>query len=1082
MSGAVCERGDAAGPDYRVVGPNTRRDRIPTVTQPSPSSDRTVVRPRVRLTTLGPTLLEREGDDGTWQPLLRTGKVLGLLVHLACRDGRRLTRAKLADVLWGDEAPERSRATLRTTLHSLRALIGEDVVDADRDEIGLVPGSLTVDRNEFLVAARADDFDAMLTAYGGPFCQRLEVGAADAFERWASAERDRLRDSMLDGAARAIPARIASGQTQAALDAARRLDAVEPGNARVAVLLFDALVSAGAIAEARERIEDVRVQLNLDRDSMPPAIAERLARVKRAALSLPMPAAGTLAALGQELVGREAQMDILLREAELARAGRPRRIVLVGPAGVGKSRILDEFDARMRLRGARVVRVRLLPGMRDVPYSAFADSVRALAALPAAIGVSESTAQTLVGLLPELSSSFPAARGAVLPVEDRAFALRDAAADLFASVSEQRLVVHLVDDLHYADDASRELFRAVRLETERRHDQTMRLLTVRSMRRISPADVQETDEVIEVGPLLSGGVRRLLEDVATLPEYPWADRLVARLEARSGGVPQLALQAIRVAASQGLLRANSGIWESPDPETLVRSLDEFAGLGGLLATLSPAALRVLRLLAAWGRPLDERDLAGVCASDVPPLADADWRPALRALEELGLVQSRELTWGIAHDIVLEAVAKEQREAAIDDPFDALLGHFGDHARLTVGVLEHLSLLAGHSDGVRRAKRLVTRASGAPALRRAGLVGRALSRAVASGSGHQEWEGSLYRALGFITRQGERARAVLVAGATLAAAVSIWLVTMLQPRLVVDVEPLAENSAPSVIFGDLIVQPSVLLVNGFGRQLALSGDVHVRSSSGQLFGDTIVSLDSGRAQFRRLTFLGEPLPHEIRSVDLRFRGPWYVRSTEARLLGYFGGKVTDDFVPRELFINGERVDESRIVRSRLGDSLRFDLTFEFSTIGPTANYILAASPTWGARDRNVVRISGLPSPVLGGWRTVTFVVPPPPTKGSHHVLILFGAEDSAEHMFSSTNWTVGAPRWFDGNDVLDAGFARFEELRRTGTLVVERQSMAPIRTGYGEVRLGDRLFAQIPQTEYGEVTRRWKGVGVLVVVE
>lgn len=1051
--------------------------------QPSSLLDRNNPSTPLRLTTLGPTSLERQTDDGSWVPLLRTGKVLGLLVHLACRDGRRLSRGRLADVLWGDEAPERSRATLRTTLHSLRALVGESVIDADREEIGLVEGGVTVDRDAFIAAGRAGQFDAMLAAYGGPFCQRLDVGGADSFERWASAERARLRQMMIDAAAQAIPAKVAAGQVQAALAAARRLDAIEPGDARVVVLLFDLLVATGAIAEAREKIELVRMQLDSERDSVPPPIAERLARIRRATVALPAPAAGTLAALGQDLVERDEQLDVLLREAEMARAGRPRRVVLAGPAGVGKSRILDEFDARMRLRGARVVRVRLLPGMRDVPYSAFADTVRALAALPAAIGVSESTAHALVGLLPELSSRFPAARGAVLRPEDRAFVLRDAAADLFASVSEQRLVVHLVDDLHYADDASRDLFRAVRLETERRQDQTMRLLTVRSVRRVSPADLRMTDTVVDVGPLTVGGVRRLLEDVAILPEAPWVPELISRLEARSGGIPQLALQAVRAAASQGLLRVSDGVWETAEPERLVQSVEEFAGLGALLHASSPSAVRVLRLLAAWGRPMDERDLAGVCDRDLPVLVDAEWRPALQWLEELGLVQSRELTWGIAHDTVLEALAKESRQTNVEDPFDALLAHFGDHARLTVGVLAHLSLLAGQRDEPSRAVGLARQVLRAPALENAGITAQSLARRVAQGSGHPEWERVIFGRLGFVARQRESTRAMLAVGVALAAALLVWLASMLQPRLIVDVEPLTEIAREQQAFAELIVQPRVVLMNGFGRQLDFAGEVRARPSSGQLFGDTVVQLDSGRGQFRRLTYMGEPPPNDIPSVQVRFDGPWWARSTAVNIRGYYGGKVNDDFVPHELVINGTLVDESRIYRARLGDSLRFDLTFEFSTIIATANYLLAASPTWGPRDQNIVRITGLPSPVRGGWRTVTFSMAPPTTTGAHHVLILFGAEDTAEHMFSATNWTAGAPQWYDGNDLLDAGFDRFEELRRTGVLIAEPQRTGPYRTRLGEARFGEHLEPRVHFTpgERGGTTR-WQGMGVLVTVE
>ncbi|MFM7990217.1 MAG: ATP-binding protein, partial [Candidatus Fonsibacter sp.] len=63
--------------------------------------------------------------------------------------------------------------------------------------------------------------------------------------------------------------------------------------------------------------------------------------------------------LGAELVGRDAILVELIAAAEQARLGTPRSIVLVGVSGSGKSRVLDEFDARLRLRGARTVRVRV---------------------------------------------------------------------------------------------------------------------------------------------------------------------------------------------------------------------------------------------------------------------------------------------------------------------------------------------------------------------------------------------------------------------------------------------------------------------------------------------------------------------------------------------------------------------------------------------------------------------------------------------------------------------------------------------------------------------------------------------------
>lgn len=980
----------------------------------SPSRYRFAPGAPVRVRTFGATALERQADDGTWVALLRSGKVLGLLIYLAAHCGRRVPRERLADLLWGDEAPERARATLRQTIYALRGLIGEQALDSTRDAIALRPGHLTVDRDDFLAAARESRFTEMLASYAGPFCARLEVGGADAYERWMLPERDRLRAIIIEAAERAIPALITAGESQQALQAARQLAEAEPDEIGVSVLLFDALVAAGFIAEARERLEMARVAAVRDGESLPEGVAERLARIKRIATPQPSPAAGTLAALGQRLVGRDATLDALLREAERAREGRPRRVVLVGPAGTGKSRVLDEFDARMRLRGARIVRVRLHPSMRDVPYSAFADTVRALTHLPAALGVSEQSARVLVGLLPELAARYPAARGAPLPTENLDIALRDAAADLFASVAEQRLVVHLVDDLHYADDASRAVFKAVRLETERRKHETLRLLTVRCLRRISAFDLYLTDAVVEVAPITRDDVRALLADVALMPIASWGEALVEQLWSSSHGTPQLILQAVRAACAAGLLRVASGMWESSNPEALLRNVAGFAGPGPLLASLDPTAARVLALLAAWGRPVDERDFAGLCAADVPAIPSEAWRPALASLEELGLVQSREATWSVAHDTVLEAVMRDLARHSPQDPFDTLLSYWGDRLRVTVGVVEHLSLLAGQRDEPSRAIRLARRVLRAPALEQAGISARALSHRVAKGAGHLEWEPVIFGKLGFLARQSDQARALLLGGAPILLATAVWLLAMLQPRFVMDVQPMAEPGTPLGQF-EFVVQPSVRLMDGFGRVVNANAKVRVRSTDGALAGDTLVLLESGQARFRRLVLRRDSAQLSRRSAELVFEGPWYARNARAEVRGATIGVSADAFRVVSLEANGAPV-RNLLVQARLGDTLTIDLTFEYTTTRPTSPYRLGISPSWMRRELAASDLTVLARPVEGAWRTVRFVVPSAAESSVGYLVVLLAEEDQVLSVMRS-----------EGMD------SRWEELRSTGRL-------------------------------------------------
>jgi len=162
----------------------------------------------------------------------------------------------------------------------------------------------------------------------------------------------------------------------------------------------------------------------------------------------------------------------------------------------------------------------------------------------------------------------------------------------------------------------------------------------------------------------------------------------------------------------------------------------------------------------------------------------------------------------------------------------------------------------------------------------------------------------------------------------------------------------------------------------------------------------------------------------------------------------------------------------------GDSLRISLTFEYSTSLPTANYIVGAAASWLPRQQSTVRLAGLPRPVRRAWQTSHFTVPSPTTPGIHHVIVLMDAEDSVDHIFSQTAWTLGLPRWYDGNDVADMTPAQIEVLRKTGRAPLRRMT-----TPYAG-RTADRVIGNQRQTyaqkrDTATSTYNLKGIAIAV---
>ncbi|WP_233578954.1 AAA family ATPase [Micromonospora sp. BL4] len=362
----------------------------------------------------------------------------------------------------------------------------------------------------------------------------------------------------------------------------------------------------------------------------------------------------TVRAASSVLVGRQREIAVLRAALGRARAGEPSTVLVGGEAGVGKTRLLEEFAGWATDGGARVLVGQCLElGEAGLPFAPFAAALRAVLRADGAEVFAGYEAE-FARLLPELGRvSAGLAAPAVAPLTDapRGY-LFDLVAELFQRLADAQPLVLVIEDLHWADRSTRDLIgflvRAARpgrllLVSTYRTDELQRGHPLRPF--LAELDRARGVERVELGRLDRDGTGAILADLLGAEPAP---RAVDDIHDRTQGNPFFV---------EELAVAGDPIGCAALPDTL-RDL-----LLARVDRLPEPSQRVLRIAAAGGTRFAHDLIA-----EVAGLPEAELEDALRAAVTAQLVVvDRDGDYEFRHALVREAV------------HDELLP--GEHARL-----------------------------------------------------------------------------------------------------------------------------------------------------------------------------------------------------------------------------------------------------------------------------------------------------------------------------------------------------------------------------------------------------------------
>jgi len=349
------------------------------------------------------------------------------------------------------------------------------------------------------------------------------------------------------------------------------------------------------------------------------------------------------------MTGREVSAVFAGREAELAVladafadvAGGMARVVLVGAeAGGGKSRLADEFAARVADRALVLAGGCVELGAAGLPYAPFTAVLRQLVRERGAGEVTELLGDRgtgeLAGLLPEFGH--PQADRDPDMARARLFELLLA---LLEALAGQAPLVLVVEDVHWADRSTRDLLGF--LARNLRQADVLLLVTFRSdeLHRTHPlrsllAELDRMDTVVrlELPRLSRGQVEEQLEGILGRPPEPV---VISAVHERGGGVPLF---------TEALLNDDGTV--SPGLPWSLRDL-----LLGAVKELPEPTQQVLRSATAGGSWVGHELLATVTGLDAPALADA-LRPAVAANVMIADADG----YAFRHELIREAVRED----------------------------------------------------------------------------------------------------------------------------------------------------------------------------------------------------------------------------------------------------------------------------------------------------------------------------------------------------------------------------------------------------------------------------------------
>jgi len=218
-------------------------------------------------------------------------KSQALLAYLGVKPSQRVSREKIASLLWSSTGPDQARQSLRQTLSTLRKELAqlspdEKILIEENDLLGLDESLVSCDVAAFESLVAGGTEESLMKAshlYRGDFLDGFQINE-ERFDQWVIAERDRLHRMALRGHMQLIELQTRRGTFDEAINTAQRSLRIDILQEPVHRALMRLYMQSGDLVNALQQYETcakvLKRELRIEPDAETKALHREITQLR----------------------------------------------------------------------------------------------------------------------------------------------------------------------------------------------------------------------------------------------------------------------------------------------------------------------------------------------------------------------------------------------------------------------------------------------------------------------------------------------------------------------------------------------------------------------------------------------------------------------------------------------------------------------------------------------------------------------------------------------------------------------------------------------------------------------------------